>query len=155
VLLSQHNEVVALDIVPEKIEMINRRQSPIEDKVLQDYFNNKPLNLRATIDSNEAFEGAEYVIIATPTDYDSDMSPWLFTSAINDGRSIDVYNYCKMKRDFTYIDDKAQGTVCVLDKVAESNKDFDTNNPDPSSSNTPFRIYNIGNNQPIELLTFI
>ncbi len=70
VLLSQHHEVVALDIVPEKVEKINRKESPIEDKELEDYLKNKPLNFRATLDKKEAYEGAEYVIIATPTDYD-------------------------------------------------------------------------------------
>jgi UDPglucose 6-dehydrogenase len=67
VLLSQHHEVVALDIVAEKVEKINRKESPIEDKELEDYLKNKPLNFRATLDKKE---GADYVIIATPTDYD-------------------------------------------------------------------------------------
>ncbi len=70
VLLSQHHEVIALDIVPEKVEKINRKESPIEDKELEDYLKNKPLNFRATLDKKEAYEGADYVIIATPTDYD-------------------------------------------------------------------------------------
>ena len=70
VLLSQHHEVVALDIVAEKVEKINRKVSPIEDKELEDYLKNKPLNFRATLDKKEAYEGADYVIIATPTDYD-------------------------------------------------------------------------------------
>ena len=70
VLLSQHHEVVALDIVPEKVEKINRKESPIEDKELEDYLKNKPLNFRATLDKREAYEGADFVIIATPTDYD-------------------------------------------------------------------------------------
>ena len=70
VLLSQHYEVVVLDIVPEKVEKINRKESPIEDKELEDYLKNKPLNFRATLDKKEAYEGADYVIIATPTDYD-------------------------------------------------------------------------------------
>jgi UDPglucose 6-dehydrogenase len=70
VLLSQHHEVVALDIVAEKVEKINRKESPIEDKELEDYLKNKPLNFRATLDKKEAYEGADYVIIATPTDYD-------------------------------------------------------------------------------------
>jgi UDPglucose 6-dehydrogenase len=70
VLLSQHHEVVALDIVPEKVEKINRTESPIEDKELEDYLKNKPLNFRATLDKKEAYEAADFVIIATPTDYD-------------------------------------------------------------------------------------
>lgn len=70
VLLAQHHEVVALDIVPGKVEMINRRESPIADAELEDYLRNKPLNLRATLDKREAYEGADFVVIATPTDYD-------------------------------------------------------------------------------------
>ncbi|GAL08682.1 UDP-glucose dehydrogenase [Photobacterium aphoticum] len=70
VLLAQHNEVVALDIVPEKVELINRRLSPIEDKEISDYLSSKALNLKATINKDEAYQGAEFVIIATPTDYD-------------------------------------------------------------------------------------
>jgi len=72
VLLSQHHEVVALDIIPEKVAMLNRKQSPIQDVELEDYLQNKPLNLRATLDKQDAYQGAEFVIIATPTDYDTD-----------------------------------------------------------------------------------
>lgn len=70
VLLAQHNEVVALDIVASKVERINRRESPIHDVELQDYLAHKPLKLRATLDPHEAFSDADFVIIATPTDYD-------------------------------------------------------------------------------------
>ena len=70
ILLAQHNEVVALDIVADKVDMINRKLSPIEDAEIQHYLAHKPLNLRATLNKHEAYEGADYVIIATPTDYD-------------------------------------------------------------------------------------
>lgn len=70
ILLAQHNEVVAIDIVPEKVAMINRKQATIEDVEIEDYLANKKLNLKATLDKVEAYTKADYVIIATPTDYD-------------------------------------------------------------------------------------
>lgn len=70
VLLAQHNEVIALDIIEKKVEMINNKKSPIVDHDIEDYLENKKLNLKATLDKKEAYSGAEYVIIATPTDYD-------------------------------------------------------------------------------------
>jgi UDPglucose 6-dehydrogenase len=72
ILLAQHNEVVALDIVPEKVEMINRKVSPIVDDEIEDYLKNKPLKLRATLDKHDAYANADFVVIATPTDYDTE-----------------------------------------------------------------------------------
>lgn len=70
VLLAQNNEVTALDIIEEKVELINNKKSPIADREIEEYLSTKKLNLKATTDKKEAYEGAEYIIIATPTDYD-------------------------------------------------------------------------------------
>ncbi len=72
VLLAQHNEVIALDIVPEKVEMLNNKISPIEDEKISEYLKNRDLNFRATLDKNEAYKDAYFIIISTPTDYDSE-----------------------------------------------------------------------------------
>lgn len=80
-LLAQHNEVVAVDIIPEKVELINNRKSPIQDDYIEKYLAEKPLNLRATLDANEAYRDADFVVIAAPTNYDSQKN-FFDTSAV-------------------------------------------------------------------------
>ena len=82
-LLSQNNEVVALDIIPEKVEKINNRISPIKDEYIEKFFKEKSLNLRATLDYKEAFNGADFVIISTPTNYDEEKN-FFDTSSVED-----------------------------------------------------------------------
>lgn len=82
-LLSQNNEVVALDVIPEKVEMINNRISPIQDEYIEKYFKEKKLNIKATLDYKEAFEGARFVIISTPTNYDEEKN-FFDTSSVED-----------------------------------------------------------------------
>lgn len=69
-LLAQHNQVMAIDIIPEKVDMVNRRRSPIQDEYIEKYFAEKTLNLKATLDAEEAYQGADFVVIAAPTNYD-------------------------------------------------------------------------------------
>ena len=82
-LLSQNNEVIALDVMPEKVEKINNRISPIKDKEIEDFFKVKDLNLKATLDYKEAFEGAKFIIISTPTNYDDEKNHF-DTSSVED-----------------------------------------------------------------------
>ena len=84
-----------------------------------------------------------------------DMALFLFTKAILEDRPIDVYNCGKMQRDFTYVDDIVEGVVRVMDNPPRPNLEWSGDAPDPGSSTAPYRIYNIGNNQPVELLHFI
>ena len=84
-----------------------------------------------------------------------DMAAFLFTKAIIENRPIDVFNYGNMKRDFTYIDDIVEGIFRLITKVATPNNNWSGDDPDPSSSFAPYKLYNIGNNQPVELSKFI
>jgi len=84
-----------------------------------------------------------------------DMALFLFTKAILAGKSIPVFNYGKHRRDFTYIDDIVEGVIRVLDRPAPPNPDWDGDHPDPGTSLAPWRVYNIGNNQPVELMDYI
>jgi UDP-glucuronate 4-epimerase len=84
-----------------------------------------------------------------------DMAVFKFTDAILHGRPIDVYNHGRMRRDFTYIDDIAEGVLRVADRIPQPLAESDVSDSDPSRSTAPYRVYNIGNNQPVELLTMI
>ncbi len=84
-----------------------------------------------------------------------DMAAFLFTKAILSGQPLDVFDYGKMQRDFTYIDDIVEGVVRVIDKIPSPNSTWSGNTPDPATSKAPYKIYNIGNNQPVELMRFI
>ncbi|MFP4183277.1 MAG: NAD-dependent epimerase [Halorhodospira sp.] len=84
-----------------------------------------------------------------------DMAPFKFTRAILAGEPIEVYNYGRMRRDFTYIDDIVEGVVQVMDTLPEPDPAFSSNDPDPASSTAPYRVYNIGNHQPVALEDFI
>ncbi len=84
-----------------------------------------------------------------------DMAPMLFTDAILNDRAIKVFNNGEMSRDFTYIDDIVDGIIKVIDNPAQANQNWDAKNPEISSSSAPYRLYNIGNNAPLPLMTFI
>lgn len=84
-----------------------------------------------------------------------DMALFLFTKAILEGRPIDVFNHGKMKRDFTYVDDIVEGVIRTVDHVAAPDPAFSSDQPDPGRSHAPFRVFNIGNHHPVELMAFI
>src|SRR5881296_3219119 len=84
-----------------------------------------------------------------------DMALFLFTKAILEGKPIDVFNYGKMQRDFTYVDDIVEGVVRVLDRPAQADPQWNAERPDSARSSAPWRIYNIGNHQPVELMRYI
>jgi UDP-glucuronate 4-epimerase len=84
-----------------------------------------------------------------------DMALFLFTKNILEGKPIDVFNHGHHKRDFTFVEDIAEGVVRALDRVAQPDPKWDSNKPDPSTSNAPFRLYNIGNNRPVPLMHYI
>jgi UDP-glucuronate 4-epimerase len=84
-----------------------------------------------------------------------DMALFLFTKAILEGRAIDVFNHGHMQRDFTFVDDIVEGVIRVLDRPAEVDPGFVSDTPDPGTSNAPYRVFNIGNNDPVPLLDFI
>lgn len=84
-----------------------------------------------------------------------DMALFQFTKNILEGKPIDVFNYGNHRRDFTYVDDIAQGVVRAMDRVAEPDPNWDADDPDPARSSAPFRIYNIGNSKPVELMRYI
>ena len=84
-----------------------------------------------------------------------DMAPMLFADAILNDRAIKVFNHGKMSRDFTYVADIVDGIIKVIDNPAIATQNFDAQNPNPSISSAPYRIYNIGNNAPVSLMEFI
>jgi len=84
-----------------------------------------------------------------------DMALFLFTKAILEGKAIDVFNHGKMRRDFTYVDDIVEGVIRVLDNTVAANAEWSGKNPDPGTSKAPWKVYNIGNSSPVELMDFI
>ncbi len=84
-----------------------------------------------------------------------DMALFLFTKAMLEGQAIDIFNNGNMIRDFTFVDDIVEGVIRVMDRPAEADDSFDSDAPDPASSNAPYRVFNIGNNQPVQLMDYI
>jgi UDP-glucuronate 4-epimerase len=84
-----------------------------------------------------------------------DMAYFLFTKAILEGKPIKVFNHGKMKRDFTYVDDIVEGIVKLMNKIPLENLEWNSSNSSPASSFAPYKLYNIGNNEPVDLLSFI
>ena len=126
-----------------------------------------PLSLyAASKKANELFAHAYSNLFALPTTglrFFTVYGPWgrpdmalfLFTKNILEGKPIDVFNHGKHRRDFTYIDDIVEGIVRTLDRPATAHPDFDAMQPDPGTSSAPWRVYNIGNSRPVDLLDYI
>ena len=168
-LLAQHNHVTAVDIIPEKVDMINNKKSPIQDDYIEKYLAEKDLDLTATTDGEAAYKDADFVIIAAPTNYDSkknsstglrfftvygpagrpDMAYFGFTNKLLKGQTIQIFNYGNCKRDFTYVDDIVEGVKRVMQGAPEK-KNGEDGLPIP-----PYAVYNIGNNSPENLLDFV
>lgn len=118
-LLAQHNEVVALDVVPEKVEKLKNKISPIEDTYIQDYLSNKNLNFKATLDKKEAYENADFVVIATPTNYD-EKANYFDTSSVE--------SVIKDTLEFTKNATIVIKSTIPVGYTKEINQKFDTNN---------------------------
>lgn len=118
-LLAQHNEVVALDVVPEKVEKLKNKISPIEDAYIQDYLSNKNLNFKATLDKKEAYENADFVVIATPTNYD-EKANYFDTSSVE--------NVIKDALEFTKNTTIVIKSTIPVGYTKEINQKFGTNN---------------------------
>ena len=94
-LLSQHHQVVAVDVVPEKVELINNRKSPIQDDYIEKYLKEKELNLKATTDGAEAYKDADFVVIATPTNYDPVRNYFDTSHSSRHSRRMGCYRRCR------------------------------------------------------------